>query len=744
MRRTSTTLACLLVTWGQVGAIAMAAETRTVSQPFIGVTHTRIDTTVPRKLVMNLVEIDLTVPGIGFAVTPSNGAAAGETVGRTTRQFLTEQSVQVAVNGGFSAWVSGSNYAVEGLAARQGVVYSEFQEFRTFALNISQDNVATILRSVSGTGTARSPDVPLYNTLAGEARLLRDGAIVQYANESLQPRTAVGLNAERSRLSLMTIDGRNTGHSLGVTRPELADLMRLNGVHDAINLDGGGSTTLLFADPTPRLVNVPVGVGDVPGTERIVGSNFGVYALPMPVPAAVSIAVASGTTTQAASGHPFLVNALSLTKTGGGVLVLDAGNTFTAPTDVRAGTLRIAKSGALQFSPTSVQAGAVLDLADGIAPRAPSLTLAGGSTLSGSVSVGPTGIALLEAAAGANLAAAAVGIVTGGTARVGGNGSIRFGRLAIAAGGLLEIGTARVEVAAGGFDASGLRAAIAAGDSGGMGITSAAVEAARAAGRPRAIGWRTEADGAMAFRLAAPGDVDLDGMVDILDVSTLIAADLFDGGGPASWSDGDFNADGAFDILDIGELVGADVFDRGSYDAAGLAAAAVPEPTMPAAVFALAAAAIAAGGLRRSAATVSRLSGRDPVLSLLAPVGSRWSWPGIHERGRRPFVPLVHQEVADGGPLGGEVVEFRAVGQHVVELPRAAVLEHRLPPSAADRLVALVLPEDRLPAVDRAARERRHEARAFAGQDAAPTVLGRIGGVACVHQRGHDVDHVAG
>ncbi|MFM7243318.1 MAG: phosphodiester glycosidase family protein [Planctomycetaceae bacterium] len=595
MRRGVATLVCLLVVCGQA-RITTAAETRTVSQPFIGVTHTRIDTTVPRKLVMNLVEIDLTVPGIGFAVTPSNGSAAGETVGRTTRQFLTEQAVQVAVNGGFSAWVSGSHYAVEGLAARQGVVYSEFQEFRTFALNISQDNVATILRSVSGTGTARSPDVPLYNTLAGEARLLRDGTLIQYANESLQPRTAVGLSADQTRLYLMTIDGRNTGHSLGVTRPELADLMRLNGVHNAINLDGGGSTTLLFADPTPRLVNVPVGVGDVPGTERIVGSNFGVYALPMPVPAAVAIAVTTGTQTQAAAGHPFLPNSLSLAKTGGGMLVLDAGNTFTGPTDVRAGTLRIAKAGALQFSPTSVQDGAVLDVPDGVAPRTPSLTLARGSTLSGSVSLGPAGIAMLEVAAGANLSSAAVAVVTGGTVWAGGSGTLRLGRLAVESGGLFEIGTARVEVAAGGFDAMRLRAAIVAGASGRSGITSAAVEAARAAGRPRAIGWRTEADGAVAFRLAAPGDVDLDGMVDILDVSTLIAADLFDGGGPASWSDGDFNADGAFDILDIGELVGADVFDRGSYDTAGSAAVAVavPEPTLPTATVVIGACVVAA------------------------------------------------------------------------------------------------------------------------------------------------------
>ena len=136
--------------------LARGQETRTVTQPFIGVTLTRIETTVPRTLSMNLVEIDLTVPGIGFAVTPSNGAAAGDTVGLTTRQFLTQQGVQLAVNGGFSAWVSGSNYNVEGLAARQGVVYSEFQEFRTFALNISPENVATIIRASGTSGIGRA------------------------------------------------------------------------------------------------------------------------------------------------------------------------------------------------------------------------------------------------------------------------------------------------------------------------------------------------------------------------------------------------------------------------------------------------------------------------------------------------------------------------------------------------------------------------------------------------------------
>lgn len=569
-------------------APAAAADSRTVSQPFIGVTHTRITMTTPRTLSLNLVEIDLTVPGIGFAVTPSNGAAAGETVGRTTRQFLAEQAVQVAVNGGFSAWVSGSNYAVEGLAARQGVVYSEFQEFRTFALNISQDNVATILRSVSGTGIDRSPDIPLYNTLAGEARLLRNGAIVQYANESLQPRTAVGLNADETRLSVMTVDGRNAGHSLGVTRPELADLMRMNGVYNAINLDGGGSTTLLFADPLPRLVNVPVGVNDVPGTERIVGSNFGVYALPMPTPAAVMIDITTGTRTQAAAGHPFLVNALSLTKSGSGVLVLDAANTFTATTDVRGGTLRIAKATALQSSPTTVRPGASFDVPGGVTPRLPSLTLLAGSALQGAVTVGPAGVAALDASSAADLSSAAVAVGSGGSFTLGGSGAVRLGGLTVDAAGRFDIGSARAEVAASGADEAAIRSAIAAGRSGGSGITSTAVDSARAAGQAWAIGWRSGVGGELVLRAAAAGDVDLDGVVDILDVSTVLAAARFDAGS-ATWSDGDFNADGGFDILDVGDVLATNLYDRGAYGTAGASAmVAVPEPAWPAAAALLA------------------------------------------------------------------------------------------------------------------------------------------------------------
>ncbi len=256
---------------------ALFAATVDIAEPFRGIRHIHRSTTVPRVLDMHLLEVDLNELGIDVVITPSNGAAAGETNGQTTRQFLTAQGTQLAINGSFSGLVSGA-WNVEGIAVDRGSVYSEFQEFRRTALNISLDKIATIIRSTTGTGTDHTPVVNLYNTLGGEARLLNNGNNVAPSSaETLEPRTAVGVTPD-NKLLLLTVDGRNTGHSLGMTRPEVADLLKEFGAWNAINLDGGGSTTMVFADPVPRVVNIPVGVGNVPGTERVVGSNFGLYA----------------------------------------------------------------------------------------------------------------------------------------------------------------------------------------------------------------------------------------------------------------------------------------------------------------------------------------------------------------------------------------------------------------------------------------------------------------------------------
>lgn len=60
------------------------------------------------------------------------------------------------------------------------------------------------------------------------------------------PRTAAGLTRDRRELILVVVDGRQPGWSIGMTLPELGALMLRLGAHDAINLDGGGSSSFLY------------------------------------------------------------------------------------------------------------------------------------------------------------------------------------------------------------------------------------------------------------------------------------------------------------------------------------------------------------------------------------------------------------------------------------------------------------------------------------------------------------------
>lgn len=72
-----------------------------------------------------------------------------------------------------------------------------------------------------------------------------------------QPRTAIGRTADGQNL-LVTIDGRQLGWSVGVTVRELADTMIALGAVDAVNLDGGGSTTMTI---NASITNRPSEVG---------------------------------------------------------------------------------------------------------------------------------------------------------------------------------------------------------------------------------------------------------------------------------------------------------------------------------------------------------------------------------------------------------------------------------------------------------------------------------------------------
>lgn len=115
-----------------------------------------------------------------------------------------------------------------------------------------------------------SPDNPLPNTAFGRAedviggvpQLIRNGGIeINWEREksskafveTKHPRTAVA-KLRDGKFLMITVDGRQPNHSVGVDLNELADLLLELGAVDAMNLDGGGSTTM-FLDG--KVVNKP-------------------------------------------------------------------------------------------------------------------------------------------------------------------------------------------------------------------------------------------------------------------------------------------------------------------------------------------------------------------------------------------------------------------------------------------------------------------------------------------------------
>ena len=86
--------------------------------------------------------------------------------------------------------------------------------------------------------------------VSGNALVLAQGKPVAAAIDILRhPRSAVGLSADANTLILVAVDGRQEKHSRGVTLAELATHMQSFCADSAINLDGGGSTSLVLKDP---------------------------------------------------------------------------------------------------------------------------------------------------------------------------------------------------------------------------------------------------------------------------------------------------------------------------------------------------------------------------------------------------------------------------------------------------------------------------------------------------------------
>ncbi|NJR18819.1 MAG: phosphodiester glycosidase family protein [Calothrix sp. CSU_2_0] len=242
---------------------------------FRGVVYQRLVESTPRPLVIHLVTIDLNTPGIKPLVTPDIGNFGigekqiidKETKARTTPEFVKEFQVQLAINGSYfspfrevTPWNyyphSGDKTTVLGQTISNNKIYAD-QKSNWYVLCFTNNNQVQI------PGGEECPENTIQG-LAGDEILIYRGQSKTSPNQKDKPypRVVAATDKEGKKLWLVLVDGKQPLYSEGITKIELRKFLKKLGVYTAVNLDGGGSTALVVANPetqgNPKTLNAPI------------------------------------------------------------------------------------------------------------------------------------------------------------------------------------------------------------------------------------------------------------------------------------------------------------------------------------------------------------------------------------------------------------------------------------------------------------------------------------------------------
>ena len=264
---------------------------------FKGIDHTTAqmvpDGIDPQLQAINAMRVDLADPDLQmFSDPPCTNCPLGyETLGLTTSGFLKAYGVQAAVDANFyspcCSATPGTPMDVFGLSISKGRVVSA-QEGPLDSSNVMFTTNKQVI--MIGTNWPPAQTNGIYTAVSGHYALVTNGVNIGYLYLGLpdpihqvQPRAAVGVSQNGRYLYLITIDGRQPGYSDGASDSETADWLIRFGAYNGINLDGGGSTTMVMADcgGNPIQLNVPIDQG-IPHHERVIANHLGVYAKPLP------------------------------------------------------------------------------------------------------------------------------------------------------------------------------------------------------------------------------------------------------------------------------------------------------------------------------------------------------------------------------------------------------------------------------------------------------------------------------
>lgn len=224
---------------------------------FQGISYKREAYSKPRPYMLHIVTIDLTAPGIGVLVTPGKQISSnGEIRAQTTSEFVKEFNLQLAINANyFYPFLedsplefypdSGDPIHVLGQAISQGFIYSSSQSGWP-VLCFNANTRAQIFES------GECPNGTVH-AVAGRHILVNRGVAANpdsFYNEKPYARMAIAIDQQGQKLWLIAVDGKQPLYSEGVTLAELSQIIMELGAYTAINLDGGGSTTLVVANPS--------------------------------------------------------------------------------------------------------------------------------------------------------------------------------------------------------------------------------------------------------------------------------------------------------------------------------------------------------------------------------------------------------------------------------------------------------------------------------------------------------------
>ncbi len=267
------------------GCLGRPARTPVTEAVAPGVTYERQIFDRPHRMVVHIVEIDLTAVDHTLFVTPPDRPDSPlPYLAQRTSDFAQEHNAQIAINASFFEpfryGVPGEFYprpgeptVPSGLTITNGRIYTHVARFKALcfleakAIITPGDCAADTIDAVAGNEQMM---------VAGQA-ITKEAATY---NETLHPRTAVAVNETGTTIWLILVDGRQPFYSDGATLAQLAEIGLSLGAHDMLNLDGGGSSALIFNfDGDLRLVNSPIHTR-IPRRERPVANHIGLHYRP--------------------------------------------------------------------------------------------------------------------------------------------------------------------------------------------------------------------------------------------------------------------------------------------------------------------------------------------------------------------------------------------------------------------------------------------------------------------------------